>query len=75
MTEQVQADYLDKYKGVQAQIHQVSKFYHSGIVSTKHFSKSSKAKKRCHKSSKQFSIIDHSTIVGTLLDGIDCKIP
>ena len=39
MTEELQADYLDRYEGVQAQIHQVGQFDAYSAVSTTYLGK------------------------------------
>ena len=74
MTEELQADYLDRYEGVQAWIHQVSQFDDSSAVSTTYLGKTDKMRKNVIKAQEQFSITYHCTIVGTLLDGTECKI-
>ena len=37
MTEQLYADYLDRYEGIQAQIHQISQFDDTSVLSTTYF--------------------------------------
>ena len=53
MTEQLQADYLDRYEGFQTQIHQLSQFGDSSALIEHHICiLNRKFKKRCHESSK-----------------------
>ena len=74
MTEEFLVNYLDRYEGVQAWIHQVSQFDDSSPVSTTYLSETDKTGKTVIKAQGQFSIMDHSTTVHTLLDGTECKI-
>ena len=74
MTEELQTDYLDRYEGVQAWIHQVSQFDDSSVVHTTYLGKSGRTRKGVIRAQEQFSITGQSTTVGTLLDGTDCKI-
>ena len=46
----------------------------SSAVSTIYLGKTDKTKKNIIKVQEQFSITDHYTTVGTLLDGTECKI-
>ena len=74
MTEQIQADYLDRHRGVQPQTHQISQSDDSGAISTTYLGRNGRSRGDDIKAQEQFSIIDQSTTVGTLLDGTDCKI-
>ena len=56
------------------QIHQVSQFDDSSTVSTTYLGKTDRTRKDVIKVQEQFSVTNHSTIEGTLLDGTDCKI-
>ena len=44
--------YLDRYEGVQAQIHQVSQFGDSSAVSTTYVGKTDKTREKCYKGSR-----------------------
>ena len=74
MTEELQTNYLHKYVGVQAQIHQASQFDDFSAVHTSYFGKTDKTKKNVIKAQEQFSITDHSTTVDTLLYVTECQI-
>ena len=74
MTEQLQIDQLDRYEGVQAQIHQVSQFDDSNAVSTTYLDRIERARWEIIKCQELFLIKDQSTAVGTLLDSTDCKL-
>ena len=67
-------DYLGRYEGVQAQIYQVHQFNGSSAGSTTYFDKTDWTIKGVIKAQEQFLITGQSTAVGTLLDGVDCKI-
>ena len=56
------------------QIHQITQFDYSSAVSTTYLGKTDRTRKDVTKAQEQFSIADQSTTVGTLLDGLDCKI-
>ena len=57
MTEQLQTDYLDIYKGIYAEIHQVSQFDEPSFART--FSgKANMKRKDAFETQKQFSIED-----------------
>ena len=75
MTEQLQEDYLDRYKGAQAQMHQVSQFDESSDLSTTYLNKVEMSREDALKAQEQFSLVDQSTAVGTLQDDIDGNIP
>ena len=64
MTEELQADYLDRYEGVQVQICQVSQFDDSSAVSTTYFSKTDRTRKDAIEVQEQFSNTNQSTTVG-----------
>ena len=73
MTEEFQADYLDRYEDVQAWINQVSQFDDSSAVSTKYIGETETTRKNVIKVQEQFSIMDYSKTVGTLLNGMSAK--
>ena len=50
MIKELQADFLDRYKGVQAQIHQLSQFVDSSAMSTTYLHKTDKKRKNVIKS-------------------------
>ena len=54
MTEELQADYLDRYEGVQSWIHQVSQFDDSSAVNTTYLGKTDKTSKNFIKAQEQF---------------------
>ena len=74
MTEQLQADYLDRYEGVQAQIHQACQFDDSSAVHTIYLGRIKRSRKKFPKCSR--GIFNHRSIykVGSLLDATDHKI-
>ena len=74
VTEQLPTDYLDRYEGVQTQIHQLCQSDESSALSTTHLGRTEMSPRDAIIPQEQFSIIDRSTTVGTLLDGTDCKI-
>ena len=74
MTKQLQEDYLDRYEGVQAEIHQVSQFDESITVSTTYLGKVEISREDALKVQEQFSHTDQSKTMGTSLYGTDSKI-
>ena len=60
LTEQLQADYLDRYEGVQAQTHQVCQFDYSNVVSTTYVGRTERSRSRCHKGST--AIFNHRSV-------------
>ena len=74
MTEQLIVEYLDRYEGVQPQIHRGGQFDDSSIVSATYLGRTERSRGDAMKAQEQFSITDQSTTVGTLLDDTDCKI-
>ena len=75
MTEKLQADYLDRCEGLQAQIQQVSQFDYCSVISTTYLGRTGSSRRDATTIQEQFSITDQSMTVGTLLDCPDCKIP
>ena len=67
MTEELQADYFDRYEGFQAWKHLVSQFDESTNASTTYLVKTEKTRKNVIKAKEQFSIMDHSTTAVILL--------
>ena len=73
MTEELHADYLDRYEGVQMQINYVNQFDDSQAVSTTYLDKPDRSRKDNIKVEEHFSVTDQSITVGTLLSSIECK--
>ena len=70
----LQTDSLDRYEGVQAEIHHASQFDETTTVCTTHLGKINMSKEDALKTKVQLLLIDQSTTRGKLLDGTDCKI-
>ena len=58
MTEQFQVDYLDRYEGVHAEIHQVSQFDESSAVRTTYLSKVNMLRKNAPMAQEHFTLTD-----------------
>ena len=89
MTDQIQTDYLDGHKSVQAETNQWGYFNGSNVVSTTYLSKVNMLREDAFMVQEQFLLNDQSKTIwtlldgttteqfktiGTLLDGTDCKI-
>ena len=72
MTEQLQGDYLDKYEGVQAEMHQVGQYDESSALNITYVGKVEMSREDALKALEQLSLTYQSTMIGTLLDGTDC---
>ena len=74
MTEQPEADYLDPFVGIKADIHGRSQLDESSTVTTTYLGIIEMSRKDALKVQEQFLLTDQSTTMGTLPDGTDCRI-
>ena len=68
-----QTDYLVRYEGVKAVVHQVDQFDESSALSTIYLGKVNMIKEDNLKAQKEFLLTDNSTTLGKLLNYTDCK--
>ena len=73
ITDKLQTEHLDRYEGVQGEIHQVSQFDEFSAVSTKYSGKVNMPGEDAFKVQELFSLAFQSTTIGTSLDGTVCK--
>ena len=71
MIEQFQANYLDRYEGVQVEIHRVSQSYESRAVSSTYLGKVNLTREYVLKTQEQFSLFYQSMTKGTVLDSTE----
>ena len=74
MKEEFQTDYLERYEGVQPEIHHISQFNESSALNTAYYSKDNMSREDALKAQDQFSLTDQSTTIGAIPASADCKI-